>query len=114
MTDYVLSASNQATMYATFQAIGFIDIENNICTQGLFEDGTEWALLDVGKCEYLYTETVTNSLDNKPQYISDDKYWCVLRWNGNKDISFNPDIKIEWKSNNENLIEYPIGLPRFA
>jgi hypothetical protein len=116
MTDFCLSSADQATMYEAFKATGIMDEEGNIQTQGLFDDGTDWCLLDWGA----RTWNVQTGIDPKTEMPvvvieTDGLYWCVLRWNGDHPLPADqPGVTVAWASNDEDAPEYPQGLPRFA
>lgn len=115
MTDFCLSAPDRATMVGAFQTVGIADSEGNIRTQGRFEQGTEWAMLDVGARFYPTGKVIPGPMGDQPEIISDGRYWIILRWNGDAPTPQLPaGITISWASNDENAGEYPVGLPRFA
>lgn len=104
MTDFALSAPDQATMYAALQATGVMDSDGNVMTQGRFDDGTDWCLLDWGARTWIVDET--------PQ--TDGLYWVPLRWNGDHALPTDqPGVTIAWRSDDP-AQAYPEGLPRFA
>jgi hypothetical protein len=115
MTDYALSAPDQAAMYAAFDKVGIRDADGNIRTQGLFPDGTDWCLLDFGQRWYPSGKLIPGPMGDQPEMITDGLYWVSLRWNGDAPTPPLPaDITIAWASNDENAGGYPAGLPRFA
>lgn len=115
MVDYALSAPDQATMYAGFQAVGIVDAEGHIRTHGRIEPSTEWACLDVGARFYPTGNVIPGPMGDQPEMVSDGLYWIILRWNGDAPTPPLPaGITIAWASNDENAGEYPEGLPRFA
>lgn len=115
MTDFALSAPDQATMYAGFQAVGIMDDQGHVRAQGRLEDGTEWACLDVGPRFYPSGNIITGPMGDQPEVVSDGLYWVILRWNGDAPTPPLPDgVTISWASNDEFAGDYPLGLPRFA
>jgi hypothetical protein len=115
MTDYCLSAADQATMIAGFQAVGIADTEGHIRTQGLMADGTEWAMLDVGARFFPSGKVLSGTMGDQPEMVSDGRYWVILRWNGDAPTPPLPaGITIAWASDDEEAGDYPAGLPRFA
>lgn len=115
MTDYAISAPDKKAMYAAFDAVGIMDAEGNIRTQGLFPDGTEWCLLDFGERWYSSGQVIPGPDGPVPEMVTDGLYWVPLRWNGDAEMPPLPaDIDVSWASNDENAGEYPVGLPRFA
>ena len=116
MTDFALSAPDQATMYAAFQATGIMDADGNVITQGLFDDGTDWCLLNWGARTWL-VQTGVDPDTGLPIFVTetDGLYWVPLRWNGDHPLPADePGITIEWRSDAEIPGQYPEGLPRFA
>jgi len=116
MTDYAMSAPDQKTMYAAFKATGIMDDEGNIKTQGLFDDGTDWCLLDWGARSW-NVQTGVDPKTGMPIFVTetDGLYWCPLRWNGDHPLpSSQPGVTVDWASNVEDPGPYPEGLPRFA
>lgn len=116
MTDFCLSAANQATMYAAYQAVGIMDAEGNITTQGRFDDGTDWAIVDWGARTWVVQQGV-DPQTGEPVYVTqtDGLYWCVMRWNGDHPLPADqPGVTVEWSSAVEDPGPYPEGLPRFA
>jgi hypothetical protein len=112
MTDYALSAPDQATMYAAFDALGIRNADGEITTQGLFEDGTEWAIVDQGA---RYYPDGSLDADGNPVMVTDGLYWVPMRWNGGAPLPPDqPGITVEWQSDAEPPTEYPIGVVRFA
>jgi len=115
MTDFALSSLDQATMYAGFQAVGIMDDQGRVRTQGRIEPSTEWCALDVGARFYPSGNIITGPMGNQPEMVSDGFHWVVLRWNGDAPTPpLPPGITIAWASNDENAGDYPAGLPRFA
>lgn len=105
MSDICLSAPDQATMYAAFAAVGIADGES-VRTQGRFDDGTEWSMVDWG---------ARNWTDENGDPQTDGLYWVVLRWNGDAPTPPLPSgVTIAWSSDDPNAGEYPVGLVRIA
>ena len=114
MTDYVLRAADQATMYAGFQELGLFttDGEGNevLRTQGLLNDGTAWCLVDQG----IRAIQTGVDKDGNPIFVT-DQYWVPLRWNGDAPLPNDPaGVQIVWQSDAEPPTDYPEGVTRFA
>lgn len=115
MTDFALSAPDQATMYQAFAAVGIVG-GGEVRTQGTLPDGTEWAMLDWGARRYETGETIEGE-DGEEIALSesDGLYWVVLRWNGAAPTpDLPPGITIAWRSDDAEAGPYPAGLPMFA
>jgi len=113
MTDFILSAADQATMYAGYQAVGITDAEGNIRTQGLLPDGTEWFMLDHGPRFLPSGKTIQGPMGEQPEMVSDGFYYCVLRWNGGAPMPpVPPGVEIFWSSASEE--PYPVGITQIG
>ena len=125
MTDYVLRASSQMVMYDGFETVGVATIDEtgfDLRSQGRFQDGTEWCLVDAGERMIPTGNTVQDPFGNdRPEMaVEPNTYYTVVRWNGGATMPPIPlGVEIIWSSarapdSMEPLPEYPAGLPRFA